>query len=163
MLRKLAIVSACLVLLLLAVVIAARFMDGPLGALAGGALRSGELVKEPIQDWDFIEDVEFVELQLLNPARSRTTWILEEDGRAYIPCGWPSNRLWKQWPHEAMEDGRALLRSDGKRYPVQLVRIDPSSDPKLASELAEELDEKYDLSPDSGYEVWYFRLDSRPG
>ena len=163
MIHKIGIGAAGLVLLLIVGAIVVRFMDGPVGALAGGAFGSGELVNEPIDDWDFIEDVELVELQLLNPARSRTTWILEEDERAYIPCGLPGFRLWKQWPHEAMDDGRALLRSNGKLYPVQLVRVDAAAEPELIGELEEELDEKYGIRPGSGYEVWYFRLDSRPG
>ena len=71
-----------------AVFIAARFHDGPLGIIAGGPLVKGELVTGPEPDWTFAHDIPTVEFQLLSPARSRTTWILELDGRIYIPCGY---------------------------------------------------------------------------
>ena len=63
----------------------ARFHDGPLeGALAivaAGPFDSGEMqmgVEEP--DWAFVRDYSTVEFQLLDPVRSRTTWIMEHKG-----------------------------------------------------------------------------------
>jgi hypothetical protein len=160
MLRWLGIVAGAALLILVAAVVGARFADGPVGPLPGGPFRSGERVTEPVTDWDFIEDVPQVELQLLDPPRSRTTWVLEEDEQAYIPCGLPGLRLWKQWPHEALEDGRAILRSEGRLYPVELVRVE--GPPERIAELEEEMAEKYGLPRRSGYEVWYFKLEPRP-
>lgn len=121
----------------------ARFSDGPLEIIAGGPLTGGELVSGPEPDWSLIREVTTVEFQLLEPPRSRTTWILEHDGRIFIPCGYMNStwgRIWKRWPIEAEQDGRAILRVDGKRYSRQLVRV---RDPDLASFLVAELNRKY--------------------
>ena len=62
--------------------IGARYADGPLEILAGGPFTSGELYRGTEPDWSFVADVQEVEFQLVDPARSRTTWILEHDGKA---------------------------------------------------------------------------------
>jgi hypothetical protein len=86
-----------------------------------------------------VKDRAEVEFQLLDPARSRTTWIVEHEGRIYIPCGYMDTtlgRLWKRWPIEAEQDGRAVLRVDGMLYERQLVRIREGEQlPFLLSEL----------------------------
>src|SRR4030095_2855093 len=56
-----------------AVVLAARFSDGPWGLLAGGPLTSGELVTGSEPDWSFAKDVMEIEFQLVDPPRSRPT------------------------------------------------------------------------------------------
>ena len=86
---------------------------------------------ESIQDWRFVHDRQEVQFQLIDPERSRTTWIVEVNGRIYIPSGYmntPWGKLWKQWPIEAEKDGRILLRVDGKIYKRQLVRVMESPD-----------------------------------
>ncbi len=103
-----------------------RFADGPYAIIAGGEFTSGERYLGPEPDWSFVKDRGEVEFQLLDPARSRTTWIVEHEGRIYIPCGYMNStwgRLWKQWPIEAEKDGRAVLRIDGVLYDRQLARI----------------------------------------
>lgn len=109
-----------------AVVIGARFADGPLGVVAGGPFTSGALHQGPLPDWSFVKDLETIEMQSLSPARSRTTWVLHQDGRIFIPCGYMNSfwgRVWKQWPIEAERDGRVITRIDGKLYEQNLVRI----------------------------------------
>lgn len=120
-----------------------RLSDGPIGILAGGPFESGELHAGAEPDWNRLQDVQTVEFQLLAPARSRTTWILVHDGRIFIPSGYMNStwgRLWKQWPPEAEQDGRAILRVDGQLYPRRLVRV---LDPALAQPLVAELNRKY--------------------
>ena len=132
--RILRILGGLLVLLVVSVVglfTAARLHDGPfdggLAIVAAGAFQSGELQSAPEEpDWAFLRDYSTVEFQLLDPARSRTTWILEHDGRIFIPSGYMNSiggKIWKHWPKEAEADGRAILRVDGKLYERQLVRI----------------------------------------
>jgi hypothetical protein len=107
-------------------VFGARFADGPYGLLPGGEFASGEQHQGPEPDWSFVKDRQEVEFQLLDPQRSRTTWIVEHAGRIYIPCGYMNStwgRIWKKWPIEAEKDGRAVLRVDGVLYDRQLVRI----------------------------------------
>ena len=118
-------------------------------------------------DWRFIKDYDTVEFQLLEPARSRTTWIVEHEGRIFIPSGYMLStigKIWKQWPLHAQKDGRAILRVDGKLYPRQLVRI--TDGPELPAVLAE-LSRKYaNNMPISTAEVesgslWIFELVQR--
>ena len=85
-LRWLGIVLAVAPVLLVLVVVVARFSDGPIAIFAGGPLESGEIVPAPA-DWTFASDVEVVEFQLVEPPRSRTVWIVEHEGNLYVPCG----------------------------------------------------------------------------
>ncbi|MCZ6828630.1 MAG: hypothetical protein O7F73_03435 [Gammaproteobacteria bacterium] len=108
----------------------ARFADGPIEIIAGGPFTSGEMVTGPEPDWSFVRDTQTVEFQLESPARSRTTWIIEHEGKIYIPCGYMTTtwgKIWKKWPIEAEKDGRAILRVDGKLYSRQLVRVKTGS------------------------------------
>jgi hypothetical protein len=153
-----------LVVLIVGVLVGARFADGPIAIIAGGPFKSGQLVSGSEPDWSFVHDVREVEFQLVEPPRSRTTWILDHEGKAYIPCGYMTTwwgKLWKQWPHEAEKDPRILLRIDGKLYERRLVRVEDG--PALAPLLAE-LSRKYaggrEIPPEvvtSGY-LWLFEL-----
>ncbi len=130
-LRVLGSVALVGVLVVVGVLAAARFHDGPfdgvLEIVSAGAFRSGELQPGPEEpDWTFLRDYSTVEFQLLDPARSRTTWVMEHDGRIFIVSGYMNTfagRIWKQWPKEAERDGRAILRVDGRLYERQMVRI----------------------------------------
>ena len=149
------------VLVGLTAALVARVADGPVSILAGGPFTSGELVDVVQDDWSFATDVEEIELQLLEPPRSRITWIVVHQGSPYIPCGFLDVPLWKQWPHEAEKDGRALLRHDGKLYPLQADRV---TDARLHAELGQLAVAKYgyggDGPPDPA-KVWFFRLSPR--
>jgi hypothetical protein len=147
---------------LVAVVTVARFHDGPLGPFPGGELEGGELVHEPILDWRFAADFPEIELQLVDPPRSRTTWVLVREDQLYVPCAWPESFL-KQWPHQALRDGRVVLRIAGKRYERQAVRV---TDPEVHAELTALGARKYDYErPDvpDPEGLWFFRMDPRPG
>lgn len=154
--RAIALGLGAIALVIVLIGLLARFSDGPIGPFPGGPLVAGRLVVDPVGDWAFVEGVPEIELQLLDPPRSRTTWILVHEGSAYIPCGFPDFRLWKQWPHEARVDGRAMVRIEGKRYRVDLARIEDSA---LERALAEELEAKYPAAGDYSGEIWFFRLD----
>ncbi len=128
--RALIVVGCLLLIPVTAVVTAAakqRFADGPNRLFSGGPLVSGELHSGPEPDWSFVRDIETIELQLLDPPRSRRIWTAEYDGKLYVWSGYMGTtvgRLWKRWPVQAERDGRAVLRIDGKRYERQLVRIE---------------------------------------
>jgi hypothetical protein len=150
----------------------ARFHDGPLeGALAivaAGPFDSGEMqtgMEEP--DWVFLRDYSTVEFQLLDPVRSRTTWIMEHEGRIFIPSGYMNSflgKVWKHWPKEAEEDGRAILRVDGKLYERQMVRI---RDETVATPVLNELGRKYvggasiPFQQVASGDIWLFELRPR--
>ena len=145
------------VVLLVLVALGARFHDGPVGPFPGGPLEAGLLEENPISDWSFATDEETIELQLLSQARSRKTWILVRDGAAFIPCnlGFPPA---KSWHERAVEDGRAVLRMQGRRYPVTLERIE---DAELAAALEDVLRVKYSGGPPAVSGFWHFRITSR--
>jgi len=150
-----------------AVLIGARFADGPLEIIAGGPFTTGELQSGPPADWSFMRDVETIEFQSLEPPRSRTVWVLAHEGRMFIPCGYMNStwgRIWKQWPIEAERDGRIVTRIDGKLYNQNLVRIQdgPVLEPLLA-----ELSRKYGGGQPIPMEVvtsgtlWFFEVTPR--
>jgi hypothetical protein len=144
---------------LVAVGAVARYSDGPIGPFPGGPLRSGAIVADPDVDWSSLTSVREIELQLVDPPRSRTTWLLVREGRAFVPCGFPNLSLWKQWPQQVHRDGRAVVRIDGRRYERHVVRV---TDPGLQAELAADLTEKYGARPGftpTPESVWFFRLD----
>ncbi len=123
-----------------AALIGARFADGPLEIIAGGPFTTGELQTTAPADWSFVQDVETIEFQSLEPPRSRTVWVLTHEGRLFIPCGYMDStwgRIWKQWPIEAERDGRIITRIDGKLYNQNLVRIQEGPElPPLVAELS---------------------------
>lgn len=116
---------------------AARFADGPWAIITGGSFSSGELITEE-PDWAFIKEREEVEFELVATGTSRTTWIAEHEGRIFIPSGYMNTtlgKIWKQWPAQAEEDRRAILRVDNKLYHRHMVRI--HEDPALPNVLSE--------------------------
>ncbi len=128
--RYLALVIGTLMLIpvvtLGALAISSRTSDGPSVIFSGGPLESGELVTDWESDWSFVRGVRTFELQLLNPPRSRTLWIVEIDGKLYLNSNYMGGlreRYWKKWPAQAEEDGRGTMRIQGKRYPIMLTRI----------------------------------------
>ena len=148
-------------------VVGARFADGPVAIIAGGPFTTGEPADGPEPDWSFARDLRDIEFQLVDPPRSRTTWILLHDGRIFVPCGYMTSawgRLWKRWPVEALADGRAVLRIGGRLYERELVRI---LDGPLVAPLTAQLSRKYlggsEIGPESvaSGSLWLFELAPR--
>lgn len=160
LLRGIGILSLAALALLIGVGVVARFSDGPVAIFPGGPFRSGERVMaEP--DWSFARDVEEVELQLVEPARSRTVWLVVHEGLPYVPCGFLDVPLWKQWPHEVLEDGRVMLRIDGRIYERTAVKVsDPAEYAAVAALAAEKYGYRSAEAPDPDA-VWFFRLEPR--
>ena len=153
-----------------ALIFVASFQDGPMEIAPGGAFTSGQLVSgEP--DWSFAKDLYSVEFQTMNPVSSRTTFIMIHDNRVFIPSGYMTTwwgKIWKQWPYQVMEDGRAILRIDGKLYNRNLVRItDDPALPGVMAELARKYGGAFETTPEMMMEVvesdylWIFELAPR--
>ena len=109
-----------------------RFADGPNFVFSGGPLEAGELYAGSEPDWSFVNDIPTIEMQLLEPPTSRIIWTVEHNSKLYVWSGYMGTTvglLWKQWPLQAEEDGRALIRINGIRYERQLNRI--QSGPEL--------------------------------
>ena len=133
----------------------ARFLDGPLGPIPGGALKGGVMMSGPVADWSFATDVPEIALQLEAQSRSRTTWIVVHEGKAYIPASteFPPGKTWHRL---ALEDGRATLRIDGKRYRVTLAKVE---DAAVVSAVREVASRKYPSRPPG--DAWLFQVTSR--
>ncbi len=149
-----------------ALAVGARFRDGPIVILPGGPLEAGELVAGTEPDWTFARDIMEMEFQLVEPPQSRTIWLQVHDKKLYVVSGYMNTRigkLWKQWPAQALDDGRAVIRIDGKRYERQLVRI--LDDRPLLEAISAEVSRKYGapLRADmaASGDVWFFALQSR--
>lgn len=160
-------IVAAVVIAVAALLVGARFADGPLAIVAGGPFETGTLETGPEPDWSFVDEIAEVEFQLLEPPRSRTTWILQHEGKAYIPSGYMTTwwgRIWKQWPIEAQKDPRILLRIGDRIWERKLVRV--REGPMIAPLLAQ-LGNKYlggnEVPPEavtSDY-LWIFELAPR--
>jgi hypothetical protein len=158
-LRWLLRIAALLVALIALAFFGARFHDGPLGPIPGGPISSGELVSQPVTDWSFAKDTGEIQLQLASQQRSRTVWFFVLEGKAYVPCslGFPPGKTWHK---EALADGRATLRIDGKRYPVKLTKVDDAVAQQMGETVRAELSRKYGKLPASEGGVWLFSVTS---
>ena len=150
------------VLALGALAVSARVSDGPSVVFSGGPLVAGELVTGPEPDWSFARRIRNIELQLLDPPRSRILWIVEHEGKIYLNSNYMLGfvgRLWKRWPAQAERDGRAILRIEGRRYERTLVRIQTGA---IVDDIAAEFNRKYRAGMtreevESG-KLWLFEL-----
>lgn len=139
--------------------------DPPSAFFGGGPLIAGELVTGPEPDWSFLSDVQTIDLQLLDPPRSRVIWVADYAGKMYVVSAYMSGtigRLWKRWPVQAERDGRAVVRVEGKRYERTLVRITSGAD--VLEGVSAELSRKYRYGqPDAieSGEMWLFEVAPR--
>ncbi len=155
--RWFAILVGVTALLVAGLFVVARFHDGPIGLAPGGALVAGEIVSAPVGDWRFVTDVDTIELQLDGESSSRTTWILANEGRAFIPASlsFPPG---KRWHKSADQNGAAWLRIAGQRYPVTLARV---QDEAVRAQLSDVVGKKYGGGPPGEGGDWFFEVVSR--
>lgn len=164
--KWLATALGLLVLLIVVLVFAARFKDGPIVIIPGGPLRAGELVSGEEPDWTFARDVMEMEFQLEDPPISRIVWLQVVDKKLYVVSGYMNStvgKLWKKWPAKAEQDGRAVIRIGDKRYERRFVRI--KDDRALLDAIGAEASRKYGVGltgdmAESG-DVWFFALEPR--
>jgi hypothetical protein len=138
--------------LILGLVIFQKVSDGPYGMLQGGHFRSGEMADSLTANYEELANKP-TELLLVGPGSSRTLGIIMHDGMVYISCdlGFMWNRfegmqklvlnliyVFKTWHLKAIEDGRAELRVEGKRYPGYLYLVE---DEKLNTALKTQLED----------------------
>ena len=106
----------------------ARNADGPSVIFRGGVFTTGNIYQGSEPDWSFTDNIRLVELQLNATEDSRTTFIIESNGRIFVTCdymGTPLGRFWKKWAVVAAEgDGAAELRIGSTRYERTLKRIE---------------------------------------
>jgi len=159
------------------------YTDGPMGPIPGGELRSGTLVSEPNVEWS-LADQQMIELQLVEPLRSRTTGAMLHEGQLYVgvdlgfiyrriplyhPARWMLSIIYrvKHWHEDALLDGRVVIRFSGKRYERQAVRVtDPETVAALRSKVEEGAAQVFsslgEAPTDDPKDIWFFRMDPRP-
>ena len=131
LIKKVGVLAGWLLLIISTAVVTAavkqRSEDGPNRVFAGGPLVAGNLYEGPEPDWSFVNNIDTIELQLLNPEESRRIWAASVDGKLYLWSGYMNSfvgKIWKSWPAQAEKDGRAVVRVSGIRYERQLTRIE---------------------------------------
>ncbi len=138
--------------------VGARFQDGQNALIPGGPLQRGELVTQVPSDWGFAAGVQEIEMQLAYEHTSRTTWIVTKDDAAFIPCSldFPPG---KRWYKAADQNGAAILRIAGKRYPVTLSRV---KDDAAIRGIGQATVAKYPAAAGfAGEGVWFFKVEPR--
>src|SRR5262245_54306054 len=171
LIRLIAVVVLGAAVAVAAIAVAARWSDGPIAPFAGGPFRSGQPLAGIEVDWQALARNPQVELQLINPPRSRTTHIVVLDGQAYVPTGivkvgpfvFLGQAFWKRWPYQALEDPRVILRCDGRLYPGRAIRV---TDLEVHRKLSALMSAKYHLDleePPDAEKVWFFRLEPGGG
>ncbi len=171
---------AIVVALILSVLVVQRVSDGPIEPLQGGPFQTGELVEEPVEDWSFGE-LANVQFELEGYGTSRRAGYIMLDGEAYMTCdlGYMWNRfdgvqklilhtiyIFKTWHLDAVQDGRALVRIDGKIYKAQFTKVeDRELQERLKFRIEKLATEMFgDLGPapmNAPNDMWFFRMDSR--
>ncbi len=152
-----------LVLCIGAVLLYAKFHDGPLGLIAGGSFSSGQPYIGPEPDWSFVKDTDIVEFELTGDGSSRTTWIMTHNNRIFIPSGYMDTgfgKLWKHWPHKVADAPEALLRVNGNIYPRKLQRLTEGTvlTPVLAELSRKYVNEPIPVAAVTSGSLWIFEL-----
>ena len=167
----------------------ARWHDGPLGPVPGGALRRGPIAPFGDLAAHFGDGLTLAEIQSLQPEQSRTTGLIEHEGQFYIPCDlgfiwrrthpptrWLMAFVWrvKRWHEDVLRDGRIMIRLGDHRFALSAARV---SDPDRIEALKQHVDTQAQqflsgrLEPrpgspghrDEDGEIWFFRLGERVG
>ncbi len=91
---------------------------------AGGPLRFGERVDFAEVDWDALDDLHELELEIVDAGSSRTLWFSVHDGVPYIACDLDciGGRL-TRWPQQIERDDRVVIRIDGRRVEARLIHV----------------------------------------
>jgi hypothetical protein len=98
--------------------------DGPVFVFAGGPLRSGEQVDFGDMDWDTLDALHELELEIVGAASSRTLWFSVHEGVPYVACDLDciDGRL-ARWPQQIERDDRVVIRIDEKRVEGRLTHV----------------------------------------
>jgi hypothetical protein len=98
--------------------------DGPVFVFAGGPLRSGEQVNFADMDWETLDALHELELEIVGTASSRTLWFSVHEGAPYLACDLDciDGRL-ARWPQQIERDNRVVIRIDAMRVEGRLIHV----------------------------------------
>ncbi len=111
---------------------------GPWGPFPGGVLW-GEVAREPVADWSFVDRVGEVQVETrLGPLPwSVTTWALSHEGRLYLPS---RNCREKRWVKNLLADPDVRVRIQGRLHELRAVL---DEDPARGEGLLQQMLVKY--------------------
>lgn len=135
---------------------------GPLGPLSGGKL-GGEPHRGDLPNWDFVADVETVQLETRpDDPYSVNTWVGSYDGRLVVPTSLilgddePTER---EWVRNVQADPRVRLRIEGVVYELKAERVEDEATLEGARAA---LLSKYEEEPtDHARRAWIYELGPR--
>ena len=98
--------------------------DGPLFIFAGGPLRSGQPVELTALDWNSLDALHELEMEIVGEQSSLTLWFSVHDGVPYVACDLDciGGRL-ARWPQQIERDARVVIRIDAKRVKGRLIHV----------------------------------------
>ena len=98
--------------------------DGPLFVFAGGPLRSGEQVDLRDLDWNALDELNELELEIVGARSSRTLWFSVHEGVPYVACDLDCiDGLLARWPQQIERDDRVVIRIDARRAQGRLIHV----------------------------------------
>jgi hypothetical protein len=140
--RRLAVIVGLLVLVIAGGAFLMSRADGPVFVFAGGPLRSGEMVELVVLDWEALDALHELEMEIVGAGRSLTLWFSVFGGVPYVACGLDcvDGRL-TRWPQQIERDDRVVIRIDGRRVEARLTHVPHGSTEYAAAQAVRE--EKY--------------------
>ncbi|MDG1204285.1 MAG: hypothetical protein P8N51_02820 [Pseudomonadales bacterium] len=140
--------------------------DGPIEIFSGGPFKSGTSMVDVSPDWSSLKDEQTIQVQSIDPKRSRTTWFAVIGARAFVPSGYMNTKIgkiWKKWPKQAERDPRSKIRIDGRIYTTTLSRV--AADDPIIPAIVEELNRKYpsnaSIEDIEANGTWIFEISSQ--
>ena len=98
--------------------------DGPVWVFAGGPIRSGEPVALTALDWESLDELHELEMEIVGAGRSLTLWFSVSEGVPYVACDLDCvGGILTRWPQQIEKDDRVVIRVDGKRAEARLVHV----------------------------------------
>ncbi len=124
MIRRLAVVVGLGVVTLGIALLWLPRADGPVFVFHGGPFRSGEQVDFSAIDWNTVDALHEIELELVGAEISLTLWFSVHEGVPYVACDLDcvGGRL-ERWPQQVALDDRVVVRIDGRRADARLVHV----------------------------------------
>ena len=121
---RLAVVAGVVLALLAGGAFLLSRADGPVFVFAGGPLRSGEQVDFADMNWEALDELHELELEIVGAGSSRILWFSVEEGVPYVACDLDciDGRL-TRWPQQLERDDRVVIRIDSKRVAARLTHV----------------------------------------
>ena len=123
-LRRLAVFAGVLVVVGVGAALLLPRADGPVFVFAGGPFRSGELVDFGALDWQALDELHELEIELVGSESSRILWFNAFEGAAYVACDLDCvGGVLTRWPQQIERDDRVVVRIAGRRAEGRLVHV----------------------------------------